>query len=282
MEVDKYQNQIDSLKHEVEKVKKDAYEKAIESATKSIQNVNTLLTFLGILVAILGVLGFYGYFKTEKMREVVEKGLKEVDELKTKITRECDKAVQLRSQMETVSKDTKKKAAEIDRMYLKIEKILEKAETVDRGIDKKKIAVEEAARRGETLGYLFGGNSHLNNKRFVAAIENYKRVIELDPENLDAYNNGGVALYKLAYLKKDEALYRESIEKFDRAIGINPKDADVWYNKACAFSSWVKKKEALDNLKNAIELDVKCKEDAKKDEDFNWLREDPDFKRLVE
>jgi tetratricopeptide (TPR) repeat protein len=194
MEVDKYQNQIDSLKHEVEKVNKDAYEKAIESATKSIQNVNTLLTFLGILVAVLGVLGFYGYFKTEKIREVVEKGLKEVDELKTKITKECDKAVELRSQIEAITEDTTKKVAEIDKMYQKIEKILEKAETIDRGIDKKKIAAEESAKKAEVERCFAEGNALLDKNRFEEAIQKYRRVIELAPKYAAAYSNWGGSL----------------------------------------------------------------------------------------
>jgi len=42
-----------------------------------------------------------------------------------------------------------------------------------------------------------------------------------------------------------------------------------------------KRNEALDDLRKAIELDPTCGEDAKTDEDFANLREDPEFRELV-
>jgi hypothetical protein len=42
-----------------------------------------------------------------------------------------------------------------------------------------------------------------------------------------------------------------------------------------------KRNEALDDLRRAIELDPKCRDKAKTDEDFANLREDPEFRKLV-
>jgi hypothetical protein len=41
------------------------------------------------------------------------------------------------------------------------------------------------------------------------------------------------------------------------------------------------KSEALKNLKKAFELDSRLKEYAKKDSDFDPIREDDEFKRLL-
>jgi tetratricopeptide (TPR) repeat protein len=86
---------------------------------------------------------------------------------------------------------------------------------------------------------------------------------------------GGVALGNLRR-------YEEAIEKYKEALRLNPRLAEAWYNKACAFSLWGKKKDALENLNKTIKLDAKYKEKAKTDEDFKNLWEDEDFKRLVE
>ena len=41
------------------------------------------------------------------------------------------------------------------------------------------------------------------------------------------------------------------------------------------------KENTLKNLSKAIELDPKYKEDAKKDEDFKWLWDDEDLKKVT-
>lgn len=58
--------------------------------------------------------------------------------------------------------------------------------------------------------------------------------------------------------------------------------ANAWYNRACVYSIKGEKEKALSDLKKAIELDKSNKEKAKKDEAFKNLREDEDFKKLVE
>jgi quercetin dioxygenase-like cupin family protein len=55
---------------------------------------------------------------------------------------------------------------------------------------------------------------------------------------------------------------------------------DAWqghYNLAC-FEALTKNREAaIGELRRAIELDPAAKEYAEKDEDFDWLRDDPEF-----
>ncbi len=56
----------------------------------------------------------------------------------------------------------------------------------------------------------------------------------------------------------------------------------AWFNRACIYSIKGDKEKALSNLKKAVEINISCKEDAKKDKDFEKLWEDKDFKKRVE
>jgi tetratricopeptide (TPR) repeat protein len=110
---------------------------------------------------------------------------------------------------------------------------------------------------------------------YEKAKEEFEKTIELDPESVAAWMNGGVALGKLG--KPEEA-----VKFYDKAIELKPDIADAWYNKACSYSLKGDKGKSLENLQKAIELDPKYKEKSKKDEDFKGLWDDEDFKKIVE
>ena len=58
------------------------------------------------------------------------------------------------------------------------------------------------------------------------------------------------------------------LEVYEKATEIKPDDANLLYNRACAFSLINKKEDSLFNLKRAIEFDISYKRKAKKDTDF--------------
>ena len=60
------------------------------------------------------------------------------------------------------------------------------------------------------------------------AISNYDKAIELSPNHISAWNNKGIAMYRLKR-------YQEAINCYEKAIEINPNHANAWYNKANAF-----------------------------------------------
>jgi len=360
-EVEKYQPQIDTLKAEFEKVKKDAYEKAIEGANRSVNISILVVTFVSLFVAGLGLIG---YFKIRDVRAEIKKQLEEaqkikheaescLSEIKTKGI-EADKVLgdlksKSKSQMEVQPSDFTKEVAELTtkdardaikayedlsdrifgediyeamaynyykvgefekcinelRKYLKVNPTdanayfnwgnalsdladLKKDEALYKeSFEKYALAVKYKVDKHEAYnnwGVALSDLADLKKDKalYKESSEKYALAVKYKEDYHEAYSNWGVALSDLADLMKDEALYGESIEKHDKAIGINPKDANAWYNRACAFSLWGKREEALEDLRKAIELDVKDKEDAKKDEDFNWLWEDEGFKRLVE
>jgi tetratricopeptide (TPR) repeat protein len=75
-----------------------------------------------------------------------------------------------------------------------------------------------------------GSNNVSNLNKYDEAIKAFEKAIEVNPNDLDAWYNKGVALGKLC--KFDEA-----IKAYDKAIEINPNDSDVWYNKGLALDS---------------------------------------------
>jgi tetratricopeptide (TPR) repeat protein len=73
----------------------------------------------------------------------------------------------------------------------------------------------------------------------------------------------------------------EAVECFDKVIELNPTCADAWYFKAIARVKEGSIEDGLADLEKAIGLDVSYSEFAKKDEDFEALRNDKRFKKLI-
>ena len=57
-------------------------------------------------------------------------------------------------------------------------------------------------------------------------------------------------------------------------------DSD-WYNLACAYALLGKESEALESLQKSIELNPGNKKLARKDSDFDSIRESEGFKRII-
>ncbi len=112
------------------------------------------------------------------------------------------------------------------------------------------------------------------------AIDKYQKATESTLDSHEIYNNWGVALMELAKIKSDseaEGLYDEAIEKYQQVI----KYGGHSYNLACLYALRNRKEDALKYLDLTLsrgEVSVKLVEE---DNDWNSLRDDPDFKRLL-
>jgi tetratricopeptide (TPR) repeat protein len=72
------------------------------------------------------------------------------------------------------------------------------------------------------------GNDKMVKGNNEDAIVDYDKTIQLNPAHVSAWNNKGIALYRLKR-------YEEAISCYDKAIEINPNHANAWYNKAKSF-----------------------------------------------
>ena len=112
------------------------------------------------------------------------------------------------------------------------------------------------------------------------SFEKYDYATQLKPDNHDAYDNWGMALSGLAQLKSGseaEKLYNEAFEKFQQAI----KNGGSSYNLACLYAIRNKKEEALKYLERSLSRNEASVESVEKDKDWDGLRGDSDFKRIL-
>ncbi len=75
--------------------------------------------------------------------------------------------------------------------------------------------------------------------------------------------------------------YEEANQSYQRAIGINPNEANAIYNLACLAARQGNIEQTLNNLAKAIKLDRKYQALAKTESDFDRIRGDKRFQALL-
>ena len=116
----------------------------------------------------------------------------------------------------------------------------------------------------------------LYNKSF----EKYQQAVQYKPNSYEAYYNWGNALSELAQTKSGveaEKLYNEAFEKYQLAI----KNGGSSYNLACLYAIRNNKEEALKYLERSLSRNEASVEFVEKDKDWDGLRGDSDFKRIL-
>ncbi len=75
---------------------------------------------------------------------------------------------------------------------------------------------------------------------------------------------------------------KEAKEEMSKGIEINPNDLIIVYNAACFYALIGDKRASIQNLKNAIDNGFRNFEYMKHDPDLDSLKEEPDFKALLQ
>src|SRR5579883_1830332 len=120
------------------------------------------------------------------------------------------------------------------------------------------------------LGYT---RFHMND--LAGALEQYNKVHEIDVTNAEAWNLKGLIYYR-------QKNYDKALDCVEKAIDSNPTDGMSWYNKACYHSLLNHIPESIEALKRSIEIDVKNAKKAVKDKDFENIKADEGYRRIVE
>ncbi len=123
--------------------------------------------------------------------------------------------------------------------------------------------------------WLNKGNLLLELKRYQEALEAYDQALKLDSSNSEGW-------YFKGYLLQELKRYGEALEAYEEAIRLNLNDIDSIYNIACIYSLLNNKSEALKYLRKAIQLNKSQKEEAKTDVDFDNIKNEDEFKKLIE
>ncbi len=115
------------------------------------------------------------------------------------------------------------------------------------------------------------GDTFFNQEKYPDAIECYEKAIKLDKKNAKAWYGKGNVLLKqgknsegVTYCVNcqlspvlSEAFYNDAIKSYDKAIDINPKLKDAWYQKGIALDRLGQYEEAKKCFEVAKELDLK-------------------------
>ncbi len=110
---------------------------------------------------------------------------------------------------------------------------------------------------------------------YSGAMSSYEKVHQIDVTNADAWNLKGLIFYK-------QKNYDKALDCVEKAIDSDPTDGMAWYNKGCYLSLLNNVPEAIDALKRSIEIDVKNAKKAVRDKDFENIKADDGFRRIVE
>ncbi len=105
----------------------------------------------------------------------------------------------------------------------------------------------------EAKKYFDLGMECLKNENFEEAINNFTKVIEIDPNFKYVYNYRG---FSYGSLRK----YEEAIKDYTKAIEINENYKEVYYNRGVNYGSLRKYEEAIKDYTKAIEIDENYKE----------------------
>ncbi len=106
------------------------------------------------------------------------------------------------------------------------------------------------------------------------ARELYRKALALDPQNVHAVNNIGVAFLQ-------ERNFTEARKSFEDAVRLQPDYVDPYYNMACLYVIQGDTKRGLDYLKRAVSLDGSVREWALADADLKALRGLPEFEEAI-
>jgi len=125
------------------------------------------------------------------------------------------------------------------------------------------------------IGFMIDNSTKLIKEgKFVQALLVCEDALKIDPDDAVVITQKGVAFCRLQ--KLDEA-----INCFDLALQKDPKFAHAIYNKATVTMLQNNIADTLSLLEQSINFDSRFRMIAKNDEDFFYLRNNPDFMMLV-
>ena len=115
--------------------------------------------------------------------------------------------------------------------------------------------------------YYNRGLAYTKLRQHARAIQDYSRAIELDP------------IFEVAYIQRGFAFF--SLGQRDQAIELDPKQAVAYYNLARIYSLKDNHEKAIQDLNKAVQLYPDIKNMVKKENDFDRIRQQPDFIKLI-
>jgi len=228
-----------------------------------------ILVIIGALTAIVLVvsvpfsLGMWRFHKEAKEKLI------EMDDLLKKAGKSVEKLEDLKAKAYKATEKPDRERTPEDRKII--------TEYTD-AVDSKPVG-ELTAEDWFFIGYKTG-----IKENYEAAINYYSIAIEMKPDYAWAFNNRSIAYINLARAKGVEPgehkFFRKA--KADAKELIQLEGDEGLYNLACAEAMLNEKRDAFIHLNEALEKGQVSVEVVEKDKDWDHLRDDPGYKRIIE
>lgn len=112
-------------------------------------------------------------------------------------------------------------------------------------------------------------------ERHNEAIIQFEKVLEVDSKDLSAYIG-------IAWCHKRLDRLNDAIDTLRAAALVHPREAIIQYNLACYFALADDKERCLSHLGISLRLDANYVELIDEESDFDKIRNDADFRSLVD
>ena len=103
------------------------------------------------------------------------------------------------------------------------------------------------SKQERVITYMNDGLTKMSDSNNKGAIEDFTKIIELMPDNHEAYFHRGCCYFNI---KK----YKESMTDFNKAIELDSSYADAYYNRALLKHFMNNKEGACNDWENAVKL----------------------------
>ncbi|MDO8550718.1 MAG: protein kinase [Ignavibacteria bacterium] len=118
---------------------------------------------------------------------------------------------------------------------------------------------------------------------FESAKKVEKEFLKIAEQKLLINPDDVIALSRVAGVYSSQGDKEKALQTIKRVMEIDPEDGLAIYNSACVYARMNMKDEALKYLRIAFDNGYKnIREWVKSDPDFNTLRDDPEFKKIID
>jgi tetratricopeptide (TPR) repeat protein len=111
-------------------------------------------------------------------------------------------------------------------------------------------------------------------KRYDDAVTSFDEALKHKPDYHETWNSRGLVLKALRR-------YEDAIISFDKALEHESNYQAAWYHKACCYALQGQAELSSASLKTSIELNLKYREKARTNSDFDSIRDDDRFQALI-
>jgi tetratricopeptide (TPR) repeat protein len=90
-----------------------------------------------------------------------------------------------------------------------------------------------------------------------------------------------IALLGLGWCYKRMNRLDKAISCLEELAKKQPEEAIAYFNLSCYYSLDRRREASLVHLKKAVDMDKHYKELARQDQDYDFIRDDPEFKKII-